>query len=331
MAADAVRGAGRYGDDLVVHVNRREFEDMVQRWGEPAINPDTGLPEFFLDDLWDDAKDTWNDVKEWVVPVGAAAAGAFLPGIGNAIGSVLPGVASVLGPVGTQALGAGLLGAGAGYLANGGQGALWGGLGGALGAYGGDFLSNGWEGTAGQALTALGGLGGAAGTAGGEGAGMGNGAIAPALLMAALNGIGGYMQSDPAGEAAAAANDDAQAQFDQELPEWQNKRRRRQYSTVPDYTQEGEREYFDYNSLEGEPQRYAEGGVPHGRSDNIKALLSPGEYVIDAETVALLGNGSTEAGAAKLERLRQNIRKHKGSALAQGQISPDALPAEQYI
>ena len=47
--------------------------------------------------------------------------------------------------------------------------------------------------------------------------------------------------------------------------------------------------------------------------------------------MSLLGNGSPEAGAAQLDQLRANIRKHKGSALAAGAISPDALPADQYI
>lgn len=63
-----------------------------------------------------------------------------------------------------------------------------------------------------------------------------------------------------------------------------------------------------------------------GREDNIDAKLSENEYVIDAETVALLGDGSPEAGAKKLDAMRQGIRRHKGKALAAGKISPDAHP-----
>jgi hypothetical protein len=65
-------------------------------------------------------------------------------------------------------------------------------------------------------------------------------------------------------------------------------------------------------------------GAGDGRSDSIEARLSDGEYVIDAETVALLGNGSTKAGAAMLDQMRQGIRQQKGKALAKGKFSPNA-------
>lgn len=52
-------------------------------------------------------------------------------------------------------------------------------------------------------------------------------------------------------------------------------------------------------------------GAGDGQSDDIPAMLADGEYVIDAETVAMLGNGSNKAGAEKLDEFRMNIRKHK--------------------
>lgn len=55
-------------------------------------------------------------------------------------------------------------------------------------------------------------------------------------------------------------------------------------------------------------------GPGDGQSDDIPAMLADGEYVIDAETVAQIGNGSTKAGAKALDEFRQNIRKHKRSA-----------------
>lgn len=343
-AAEGVRQAGRFGDELVVHINKREFEEMRQKWGDPHVNPETGLPEFWdIQDAWEDVKDVWNDTKDWVVPVGAAAAGAFLPGIGSTVSSYLPGLGSLLGETGMQALSTGLLGAGAGYLASGGQGAILGGLGGALGAYGGDLMRSGTEGTAGQMLSSLasaatGGTNasGGSGSGGGQGAGMGTGALAPSLLVAALNLAGNALsQNDDAADDAAAANQAAVNQNNKPLPTWENKRRRRVYNPgdVPDYTTQGEREYYDYNGFArgGQVDDVVEHTGHDGRSDHIKAVLSPGEFVFDAETVALLGNGSTEAGAERLDELRRNIRKHKGSALAAGQISPDALPPEQYI
>jgi hypothetical protein len=54
-------------------------------------------------------------------------------------------------------------------------------------------------------------------------------------------------------------------------------------------------------------------GPGDGQSDDIPAMLADGEYVIDAETVAQIGNGSTKAGAKALDEFRQNIRKHKRS------------------
>jgi hypothetical protein len=72
-------------------------------------------------------------------------------------------------------------------------------------------------------------------------------------------------------------------------------------------------------------------GAGDGRSDSIEARLSDGEYVIDAETVALLGNGSTKAGAAMLDQMRQGIRQQKGKALAKGRFSPDAKSPLAYM
>jgi len=80
----------------------------------------------------------------------------------------------------------------------------------------------------------------------------------------------------------------------------------------------------------GPLSRYVQGGGT-GRSDSIDAKLSDGEYVIDAETVALLGDGSSKAGAKKLDQFRANIRKQKGSALSKGKFSPDAKDPTDYL
>lgn len=72
-------------------------------------------------------------------------------------------------------------------------------------------------------------------------------------------------------------------------------------------------------------------GPGTGRSDEIDAKLSDGEYVMDAETVAMLGDGSSDAGAKRLDELRSNLRKHKGKNLAKGKFSANAKPPEAYI
>ena len=76
---------------------------------------------------------------------------------------------------------------------------------------------------------------------------------------------------------------------------------------------------------------FAVNGPGTGRSDDIPAVLSDGEYVIDAETVALLGDGSSKAGAKKLDELRVKVRKHKGKKLAKGRFSANAKRPEAYL
>lgn len=106
----------------------------------------------------------------------------------------------------------------------------------------------------------------------------------------------------------------------------------------------GERNFYDENELPEMPRtpaamgglmRAAQGryvkGEGHGREDRIQALLSDGEYVFDAETVSMLGNGSSDAGAKKLDEMRERIRKHKAGGLARGKMSPDAKDASHYL
>lgn len=76
--------------------------------------------------------------------------------------------------------------------------------------------------------------------------------------------------------------------------------------------------------------RFAQ-GAGSGRADTIDAKLSDGEYVIDAETVAMLGDGSNKEGAKLLDAMRQNIRSHKGKALAKGKFSPNAKSPLAYL
>jgi hypothetical protein len=81
----------------------------------------------------------------------------------------------------------------------------------------------------------------------------------------------------------------------------------------------------------GASNSYAVNGPGTGRSDEIPALLSDGEYVMDAETVALLGDGSSKAGAERLDQLRVKIRKDKGRKLAKGEFSVNAKRPEHYL
>jgi hypothetical protein len=80
----------------------------------------------------------------------------------------------------------------------------------------------------------------------------------------------------------------------------------------------------------GALMRLARGGGS-GRDDTIPARLSDGEYVMDAETVALLGDGSTGEGARRLDQMRAKIRQHKGKSMARGKFSANAKSPLAYL
>jgi hypothetical protein len=93
------------------------------------------------------------------------------------------------------------------------------------------------------------------------------------------------------------------------------------------------------NPEEDQPVKRARGGAltrlarggGSGRDDTINAKLSDGEYVMDAETVALLGDGSTDAGARRLDEMRAKIRQHKGKSMARGKFSANAKSPLAYL
>jgi hypothetical protein len=53
-------------------------------------------------------------------------------------------------------------------------------------------------------------------------------------------------------------------------------------------------------------------GPGDGKSDDIPAMLSNGEHVIDAATVSDLGNGDNDAGHKRIEEIKQKIRSSAG-------------------
>jgi hypothetical protein len=75
----------------------------------------------------------------------------------------------------------------------------------------------------------------------------------------------------------------------------------------------------DGNEIEHNPEFYSEGGLKHtyvtgdgdGTSDSIPAMLANGEFVIPADVVSGLGNGSNDAGAKVLDQFLKVIRHHK--------------------
>lgn len=133
------------------------------------------------------------------------------------------------------------------------------------------------------------------------------------------------------------------SEFTSHLPilEFERKRQRIDPMSYYTYGQGPEQSFYEENDLPTYTPGAARGGsmsrfVNHGtgangRKDNIDAKLSEMEYVFDAETVALLGDGNPEAGARALDQMREQIRKHKGKSLARGKISGNAKPALAYL
>jgi hypothetical protein len=62
----------------------------------------------------------------------------------------------------------------------------------------------------------------------------------------------------------------------------------------------------------------------------VKANLSHGEYVFDADTVAALGDGNNEAGAKILDKWREELRRQKRSAPVH-EIPPKAKTPTHYL
>ena len=417
--ASAVRGAGRNGDGHLVHVNDEEFAQMKAEWGEPTINPETGMPEFFLGKVF--------KVFKKIAPIAVS----FILGVG---------------PIAGAALGAGL-----GAVDGGWKGALAGGLSGAMGGagglgtkLGGSILSKG----ASEATKAA--LGNAlAGAA--TGALTGQDPLKSALLSGGTAYLGSQLfapkttttpgQTPPiagdtslaakvgqaadvgatstpyvspsgnpfngsgplasyANPAASAAAETATAQATR--PNWWNRNvgflgkagtdlgiknkhavlvggllagsllgGKSKDEAMPSQeaffgdkfggnigapgnfklasvnsgvapespAAEYAKRYFSTYATGGDVEggrpsgtrSFAVEGAGTGREDKIPALLSDGEYVIDAETVALLGDGSSKAGAKALDEFRVKVRKHKGKKLAKGKFSVNAKKPETYM
>jgi hypothetical protein len=87
--------------------------------------------------------------------------------------------------------------------------------------------------------------------------------------------------------------------------------------------------FFSEGGLGSIDNRYVK-GEGDGTSDSIAAMLADGEFVIPADVVADLGNGSNEAGASILNQLLVTIRqdRHPGS---DGKLPKDSESPLEYL
>ena len=456
--AASVKGAGRMGDDQLVHVNSDELAQMKEMWGEPTVNPETGQPEFFLGGFF-----------KKLLKVASIAAN-FVPGIGPVASTVIGAAnGAVNGGSLKSALGGALSGAASGGL--GGSGTL----GNQLASVGGSVMQGqdplsalapvaagvaanaastasasksagtaaaspiaasankasnlsakapstgtlfgGSPSSASERLAAISGpgiavntprLGAApqavdlnnpiAGSTPGIGASTADAARlkgnTDALFAQAANilpgdqpgqpgypsgpkdplaakkpgflskdflgikglptwaGIGltglalsellkkkddGSGGLDPSMNADQIVGAKLQPTFGKSLPGpsgFYNNLSARSGSGIVQSEQQaygGRPEQRFFNYAKGGRTSFAVEGPGSGRSDDIPAMLSDGEYVIDADTVAMLGNGSSKAGADALDKFRVNIRKHKGRNMARGRMSAKSKKPEHYL
>ena len=72
---------------------------------------------------------------------------------------------------------------------------------------------------------------------------------------------------------------------------------------------------------------YACGGGT-GQSDDIPAVLHDGDYVMDAEAVSALGDGSSKAGREVLDGFRKQVPHH---AFTGGQVVPANIADGEYV
>lgn len=321
----------------------------------------------FLGDIQDWFKE--NEWAGYALPLATSTLLPSLGGtVGGALSN---GLGLGLSPTATQALGNAVTSGALGALTGGGKGALQGALIGGFTPYAAGMLGSTGPIVGGLPHESQGGYGpdvpkgvdtssgsGSSGTSGGALSGIlgGGGALSKAIPLLAMAGaLGGLSGGKGKQDEGAVVSQEQQEAIDaQRKPlsqvKWQRPKPQMPKGDLTQYGYGPEHEFYRNNRL---PQ-YAEGGdvmggalsgaLAHhpedpyvesqgnpGRSDQIPALLSDNEYVFDAETVSLLGDGSPDAGAKALDEMRMNIRRHKGGALSRGEISPDALPALAYL
>jgi len=88
-------------------------------------------------------------------------------------------------------------------------------------------------------------------------------------------------------------------------------------------------EFFSEGGLNSLQHTYLKGGGD-GTSDSIPAMLANGEFVIPADVVSSLGNGSSDSGAKVLDEFLKTIRAHKRKAEPK-KLPPDSKGVKGYL
>ena len=363
VAARRIAAEGRNGDTILAHINPGEAQMLQRMGGSGSINPTTGLPEFFKFNFGSILAAIAPIALSFIAPgIGTAIGGAISGGLLSAFpaaasalgtGALTAGLSFLGGAKPLSALMSGVLGGGASYalgaggLGITGEGGSFGqtGVGEALGTFtnklgltgpGGMFTPN----VPAVATTA--------------------GAVVPPTAGAVVPPKTDWAKLAPLGLLAASALSSSSGSPTANAPSMGSPDKR----VIPDFDYAGAQEAANdenmsltaYLNQPGNYEKFASGAPPvasptafvaqggtlnqisnlargsgSGRDDTINARLSDGEYVMDAETVALLGDGSNSEGARRLDQMRKEIRAQKGKSLAKGKFSPDAKSPLAYL
>jgi hypothetical protein len=102
-----------------------------------------------------------------------------------------------------------------------------------------------------------------------------------------------------------------------------------QMPTVPGMPEGHDPKFFSEGGLNSLQNTYVTGGGD-GTSDSIPAMLANGEFVIPADVVSSLGNGSNDSGAKILDEFLKVVRSHKQKHDAK-HLPPDSKGPLGYL
>ena len=368
VAARRIAAEGRNGDTILAHINPGEAQMLQRMGGSGSINPTTGLPEFFKFNFGSILAAIAPIALSFIAPgigtaIGGAISGSLLsafPAAASALGTgVLGAGLSLLG--GAKPLSALMSGAvsglgsyalGAGGLGITGEGGSFGktGVGEALGTFTNKLGITGPGGMFTPAVPAV------AATAGAVVPPTAGAVVPPKTDWTKLAPLGLLAASalssssgSPTANAPSTGSPDKGEYFNRPMPGFD-------YAGAQEAANDENMSLTAYLNEPGNYEKFASGAPPvasptafvaqggtlnqisnlargsgSGRDDTINARLSDGEYVMDAETVALLGDGSNSEGARRLDQMRKEIRAQKGKSLAKGKFSPDAKSPLAYL
>lgn len=335
--AQSLAGLGRGPDTELVHMAPSEVQSLQNlaqgMGGSLSTNPNTGLPEAgFLKNI---------------LPMVIGAGLSFIPGVGPLAAGAL--------------MGGGALAASGGDLK---QVAKWG-LGGASGAgLAGSLAGAGAGVQAGTSVTAGTPLANASRGGMSQLTDIGKALADPSKLTSAASGFMAQPLAKPImygglGSLAAGTEID---RMNQNPPTENTRQEDLSYYPQGGYTYDASggvtqqdpnarnmfdsRGFYDYgagfpatNVAQGGLIGFADGGLTVGPGDGMSdeimttisgeqpAALSPGEFVVPADVVSGLGNGSTQAGANALDDMMERVRKARGGSALQ----PPALNAQDMM